>query len=101
MNIPGLTAAASLYIGRGSYFGNINRSEVGAAMVIPQHDSGCTVYARSGEDAKTCAAIGHQDIATPTAGSTASSPRQIAFKVRVEWWSPRSDAPANRNVVEA
>lgn len=43
MNIPGLTAAASLYIGRGSYCGNINISKVGAAMVIPQQDLGCTV----------------------------------------------------------
>jgi hypothetical protein len=39
MNIPGLTAAASLYIGRGSYCGNINISKVGAA-IIPRQDPG-------------------------------------------------------------
>jgi hypothetical protein len=43
MNMPGFTAETSLYMGRGSYCGNINISKVGVAMVIPQQDPGCTV----------------------------------------------------------
>lgn len=44
MNMPAFTAEASLYMGGGSYCGNIRASRVGAATaIVPQQDSGCTV----------------------------------------------------------